>query len=686
MDSRYGQSDRLDYNDSSDSIPNAQYRKSPPRDYSRRNREYRDRDREDYRSPRHDSRSRSRSPSRRERARSPWYGGPPNREVIMEGLPMDITENDIRSELEQYYQVEGLADIRVIRDRKTGTSRQFGFLQFHDSQASTAFLDKNHPEIKLHGNAESTTKVTIAFSRQRDDRDRERRAPEPDWLCSNCDTTNYARRQECFKCSASRAYYSAGPPPVLPQLNTGDSDVSLDGTPSQFLLLRGLETSVTEELLSKGVAKLYKVSEADANKKAGAKVSSTTATSNFGAQEGSLKRVFVVRDRLSDDSWRYGFAEFHSVEDAQAALTKFDAIDKFTIASKPVLATYIHAGVFVPYIPVSPEDIKFSFAATTNPLLRLAYWEPKAYVREFVVSDTPPNFKTNTTTSSTTNNLDPAGMEGIIKNSKDADGKSKKRKADIATTGANKKVVAPHLEFWKNRHAELHGEGGKKFDDNASTTTDMSDKPAKEAEEDSLAPPSQSYANPKKMCCYLCSRQFKTEAEVNKHERLSQLHRDNMNNAELVAKATAKMKKAGITSVASEPAATDTLEYRDRAKERRAVHGQPKKARPNPAKTSKSSPEPEEAKQKAPSKGASLLGKMGWTSGQGLGAQGTGMTAPIATDIYAQGVGLGASGSKLGDAVEEADRRTKGGYESFMEKTKETARDRWEQMSKDKDA
>ena len=41
-----------------------------------------------------------------------------------------------------------------------------------------------------------------------------------------------------------------------------------------------------------------------------------------------------------------------------------------------------------------------------------------------------------------------------------------------------------------------------------------------------------------------------------------------------------------------------------------------------------------------PSKGAALLGKMGWTAGEGLGAQGTGRTDVIVTELYTQGVGL----------------------------------------------
>jgi hypothetical protein len=109
----------------------------------------------------------------------------------------------------------------------------------------------------------------------------------------------------------------ANPPRVV---NTGDNDAAPDGTPSQFLLLRGLEHTVTEELLAKGVAKLYKPSPnpdaqgAGVAGKKGAKVASTTGDANLGAREGSIRRVLLVRDRRTNESWRYGFAEFATVE------------------------------------------------------------------------------------------------------------------------------------------------------------------------------------------------------------------------------------------------------------------------------------------------------------------------------------------------------------------------------------
>ena len=114
------------------------------------------------------------------------------------------------------------------------------------------------------------------------------------------------------------ATFGNNPPKPSEFLNSGDSDASPDGVPSQFLLLRGLEPTVTEDLLAKGVAKLYKPSglapSSSTSKKGNAKVASTTGDANLGAKEGSIRRVLLVRDRRSNESWRYGFAEFASVD------------------------------------------------------------------------------------------------------------------------------------------------------------------------------------------------------------------------------------------------------------------------------------------------------------------------------------------------------------------------------------
>jgi hypothetical protein len=147
-------------------------------------------------------------------------------------------------------------------------------------------------------------------------------------LTNQCSAGNFPRRMECYRCHVPKPCMStpaivlsltetdhAGEPTVtVAPANTGDSDVSPESTPPQFLLFRGLEASVTEELFAKGVAKLYKLHEEPGAGLKKAKVTSTTASSNFGATEGSIRRVFVVRRRSTDDSCRYGFAEFRAAE------------------------------------------------------------------------------------------------------------------------------------------------------------------------------------------------------------------------------------------------------------------------------------------------------------------------------------------------------------------------------------
>ncbi|MCJ1308209.1 hypothetical protein MMC25_001862 [Agyrium rufum] len=506
---------------------------------------------------------------------------------------------------------------------------------------------------------------------------------------------NFPGRVRCHKCQSPQI--DVGGIGVLAVkkptefLNSGDSDVSPDNTPSQFLMIRGLEPSAIEDLVAKGVAKLYKPGDREPNaattsRKGNAKVSSTTGDANLGAREGSLRRVLLVRDRRSNESWRYAFAEFATVDDAQAAMTRFNSFEKFTISSKPVMIDYIHAGVFIPVFNMTPAIERFTFSPLTNPAMKLAYWDEDAYACELVVSIADDEKKAQASKGKPRKNFDVAAAnaiakEGLLPVSEELDAKNKKRKAESIAASKPKKTVPAHLQFWSNRHAELYGGNASKEevnqDDKEPSPGDHDDK----SRDGDNHPPS--YSDPVKMCCYLCSRQFKTSVEVNKHERLSDLHRNNAKNEELRMKAAAKMEKAGISLTYH--GENDGSKYRDRAKERQAAFGGGKRVSLPLKKTvssdnSGAKEEKEETAATTQSRGASLLGKMGWSIGEGLGAQGTGRVAPIATEMYVPGMGLGAEGGKIGDATEEADRNTKGNYNDFLEKTKDKAKERFARL------
>ncbi|TVY36554.1 putative RNA-binding protein [Lachnellula subtilissima] len=568
-----------------------------------------------------------------------------------------------------------------------GVSRQFAFAQFVGISEARRFLEQYYPTVALYGaypnQATSTqpAQVRIAFSR--DDRDKSGKS-EDDWRCEVCYVSNFSTRTLCYRCNAPRTRATAHGVFVA-QGNissfsgfaaTGDSDASPDGTASQFLLLRGLEPGVNEELLAKGAIKLYKTKATtttppgDASVAKKTKIASTSNDSSAGAKDGSLRRVLLVRDRQSNDSWKYGFAEFNTVEDAQAAMMKYKASEKFTISSKPVMVSYIHAGVFVPVLhPLGEEFANFTFSPLSNAAVKLMYWDEAAYASEFVIATADqPTVSKNKETEHAKLAAAAAG-EGLVAPGKEGEPRSKKRKVEKDT-----KVVAPHLKFWTNKHAEIHGVPAKNED--VTSDTAQMEAVTKVEEEVAESPPSQSFADLKRKCCLLCSRQFKTESEVNKHERISQLHRDNMKDEKLVAKALVKMRK-------SSESVSENSAYRDRAKERRQAFNQPKQpaAQHNRPKASGTVPTKMEEEAPVTSKGAALLGKMGWTAGEGLGAQGSGRTDAITTELYAQGVGLGAQGGKVGDAAEEAHRQTKGSYADFLNKTKDKAKERFDSLT-----
>ncbi|KAI5777366.1 hypothetical protein EDC01DRAFT_678817 [Geopyxis carbonaria] len=566
-----------------------------------------------------------------------------SRDVIVEGFGGDVQDDDIMKQLSDDLGLSGIEKVTLIRDRKTGLSRGFAFVRFESTKDSMAFVDYLGPTFRL-GN----TMCRIAFSKERsetgDRRSRRRDDEGTDWTCRVCLLVNFPRRQECFRCMTPRSGVTQTGTLTYPTpthfTNDGQRDMATS-PPSQFLLFRNLEMGVTEEILSRGVLKL------------------AAPTCPEGAAEGSLQRILLVRDRRSNESWRYGFAEFSTPSEAQKAFKAYEKMEKFTISSKPVTASYIHPGVFVPVYNASKEAEDCTFLTTTG--LRLAYWDEEGYVSGLVVGGSGE--------SNQGDNVEAAPEESKESKEKSTDKKGKKRKADAAIAPAekpdSKKTIAPtHLQFWQNRHSELHGLPQKAVQSTDSDGTGNQDPTQRPST-------SESFADMKKLACMLCKRGFTSIEKLHEHERVSTMHSTNLTNPALLEAARKKLAKYN-TSVDSE--------YRDRAKERRQVFGRSN----SPSKASrKKSKSPEKGtKEEAevqPSKGASLLGKMGWTAGQGLGAGGDGRTEHVVAEMYASGVGLGMHGAKVGD-VEEISKATGSGYTNFVEKTKQRAKERYEGM------
>lgn len=481
-----------------------------------------------------------------------------------------------------------------------------------------------------------------------------------------------------------------------PTGNKGDQDVAgVADHPSQYLLLRKLDTGVTEELLAKGAQKLCHdapappAAEGLSNKRP--RIASTSKE-HFGAKEGSLRRVLLVKSRKDGKSMNFGFAEFATVQDAVDAHKKAKLSEGFTIKSKPVDVDFIHSGVFKTVAQLTyPVDDKYTFSALNNPDLKIIYRDEKAYCAQLVLEKEKTEMekkkaKVDELTKRARAAADDRGLLGPPTEKTIAASKKRKEKEDAKASGS--KPVQFSVGRWEKSKAELHGSPpAAPAAESAVADTSVSSPAATSTFAGDTAQRQQSFrwmhkqGTPQEQIqCILCRRVFETKEKIIQHE-LGTMHETNIQNAELVEKTLQKypaLRNTTTTRTTTQTPGKDSGEaYVDRAALRRQQFAQPRQPQQGQKRKSPE-PETEEYFKPAENKAAKMLEKMGWSAGQGLGAEGTGRTEVIATGLYAQGVGLGAAGGKVGDAVEEANKATGSTYADFLEQGKEKARQRFE--------
>ncbi|XP_062107657.1 SUPPRESSOR OF ABI3-5 isoform X1 [Humulus lupulus] len=243
---------------------------------------------------------------REEKRQRDHYSVAPSATVVVKGLSQKTTEEDLYQILAEW---GPLRHVRVIKERNSGISRGFAFIDFPSMGAACAMMEKLGDdglvvdgrklffEYSSHTNQDTdcskpTGGAGGAFGQEGSAKVGNHRSitVPSDWMCISCGYINFARRTSCFQCNEARSEDS--PPADVSQSNpTPLGKKGLEAGPTHVLVVRGLDENADEEMLR------YEFSK-----------------------HAPIKDLRLVRDKFTHVSRGFAFVHFHSVEDATNAL------------------------------------------------------------------------------------------------------------------------------------------------------------------------------------------------------------------------------------------------------------------------------------------------------------------------------------------------------------------------------
>ncbi|TRY72846.1 hypothetical protein DNTS_006518 [Danionella cerebrum] len=134
-------------------------------------------------------------------------GQKPSNVVMLRMLPFNATYNEIRALLnEQGVQPK---EVRLMRNKSSGQSRGFAFVEFNHLQEASHWMETNQRVLTILGQ-----RVSMHY------KDLKPRANE-DWLCNKCGVQNFKRREKCFKCGVPKSEAELKLPVVPKSLSLG---------------------------------------------------------------------------------------------------------------------------------------------------------------------------------------------------------------------------------------------------------------------------------------------------------------------------------------------------------------------------------------------------------------------------------------------------------------------------------
>lgn len=290
----------------------------------------------------------------------------PSATLVVKGLSQRTVEDDLYRALAEW---GPLRHVRVIKERNTGVSRGFAFVDFPSVDAAQKMMDgigedglvvdgrrlffeySSKPTGGLGGPqvlpTDSGPGSTSGASKGG------AAASAVDWMCTVCGCVNFARRTSCFQCNELRTD-DAPPADVATSIPASTGKSRSEAGPTHVLVVRGLDEHINEETLHYEFSKY-----------------------------APIKDLRLVRDKFTHTSRGFAFIHFHSVEEATKALQASNGIslDKNGQPLRVAYAKSIHG----PGSSSSNAHGSSSLAATAIEAAAFAQqydaagWAPKEY-------------------------------------------------------------------------------------------------------------------------------------------------------------------------------------------------------------------------------------------------------------------------------------------------------------------
>ncbi|XP_030356356.1 RNA-binding protein 5 isoform X2 [Strigops habroptila] len=595
--------------------------------------------------------------------------------IMLRGLPITVTENDIREIIESFEGPQP-ADVRLMK-RKTGVSRGFAFVEFYHFQDATSWMEANQKKLVIQGK-----QIAMHYSN-----------PRPkfeDWLC-NKDASqllqilqslqpplkidgktigvDFAKsaRKDLLLPDGNRvsAFSVASTAIAAAQWSSTQPQAGEGNTVDYSYLQSGQEGYTQYAQYSQDYQQYYQnqggVLDSDTATISGAPVTTTTAavvsqspqlynqqtnspdsptqsappTTSTQAQTAPPTGVVPGTKYAVPDTSTYQYDESSGYYYDPVTGLYYDPNSQYYYNA--LTQQYLYwDGEKETYMPAA-EGITYQQTATTTTTkeVKEKKEKPKSKTAQQIAKDMERWAKSlNKQKENFKNSFQPLSTrEEERKESAAADAGF----ALFEKKGAlsERQQILP--EVLKNGDDENPLKRGLVAAYSGDSDNDEDLLERMENEEEKLT-------DWKKMACLLCRRQFPNKDALIRHQQLSDLHKQNMD--------IYRRSKLSEQELEALELREREMKYRDRAAERREKYGIPEPPEPKRKKVYDAGT----VNYEQPTKdgldnsniGNKMLQAMGWREGSGLGRKCQGITAPIEAQVRMRGAGLGAKGSSYG--------------------------------------